>query len=317
MTAMNQVKSRSPLCLLLAGIFCASTAQAAASSLPESSIDLRNIGTNQCRDVEWRLPHVSMQVVICHLPVTAAGTISPEHPAVKVDAAELRRQALTWREKAVNEALASGIETMQLTLDALPQRSLHPDWQVFIKQGIWGCIPTTKIGNLDFRFIDPCNQNRYAADGRALDKGYPSLSIPPYVIQANQLILGRLPTSLSKPDALPEVSFTTPASSSPAEQLVRAARWGNIPRASELIKAGTGINSAIEGGKNALLEAVQMRQHEMVAFLLAQGADANSTYPDGLTALDMARIVTAPELESMLKKAGATMRQNNSHGQKQ
>lgn len=313
---MRQAESRFPVYLLLAGIFSTFTAQAAPAPLPELSIDLSSIGANQCQDVEWSLPHVTMQVVVCHLPEAARRTISAHGPYVKGDATELRRQALAWREKAVNEALASGIETMQLTLDALPQRSLHPGWQVFIKQGIWGCIPKTEISNRDFRFIDPCNQNRYTADGRALDKGYPSLSIPPYVIQAKQLILGRIPASLSKADALPELSFTTPASSLPAEQLVRAARWGNISRASELLNAGTNINATIVGGNNALLESVQMRQLEMVAFLLAQGANANSAYPDGLTALEMARIVKAPKLEAMLKKAGATMRESNAAGQK-
>ena len=48
-----------------------------------------------------------------------------------------------------------------------------------------------------------------------------------------------------------------------------------------------------------------MRQREMVAFLIAQGANVNLRYPDGLSALEISRMVKAPELEAMLLKAGA------------
>lgn len=144
---------------------------------------------------------------------------------------------------------------MQFTLDALPHRSQHADWRVLINQGVWGCKPRTEIGDREIRFIAHCNQNRYDADGLALGEGYPSLSIPPYVIQANKLILGRLPASLRKPEALPALPHPRPLH---PEQLVRAARWGDISQISKLLDAGTDINAASEGGSTALLIAVQM-----------------------------------------------------------
>lgn len=311
---MKKTENYFPFCMLLAGVLYSCAAQASPPQLPELSIDLASIGTNQCQEVAWPLQRGYLQVFICHLPAIAAGTTTAARTIFTVDVPELRRQAMMWRETRVNKELATAIQTMQFTLDALPHRSLHPDWRILINQGVFGCKLRMEIDNDDIRFVDPCNQNLYGADGRTLARGYPDLAIPPYFIEGNRLILGRMPVSLAKPEALPEVTFNVP-SSSPAEQLVRAARWGNIRRVSELLDTGTDINSAVEGGSTALLIAVQMRQTEMVEFLLAKGADTNLSYPDGLTALDMARIVKAMELEAMLLKAGSTACRNSPPGQ--
>jgi len=292
------------LFLLLAGAFSAITGQASTSQLPELTIDLAGIGTNQCRNVEWTLPHAQLQVVVCNQAGLAAHPITVTDDAVVVDASELRQQAMVWREKTVNSELANGILAMQLALDGLPQRSLPPDWRVLINHGVFGCKTTIDLSGNRIGFTDPCNQNRYTGEGRAVAAGYPSLAIPPYTVQGAHLILGRLPTDLAIPEALPDdVALST--SNSPAEQLVRAARWGKVLQAGQLIKGGVDVNALTDGGSTALLIAVQMRQGEMVAFLIDQGANVNIRYPDGLTALKISRMVKAPELEAMLLKAGA------------
>lgn len=291
------------LFLLLTGVFSAVTVQASTSQLPELTIDLAGIGTNQCRNVEWTLHHAQLQVVVCNQAGMTANSITADK-VLTVEASELRRQAMVWREQTVNSELANGILAMQLVLDKLPQRSLLPDWRVLINHGVFGCKTTIDLSDNRIGFTDPCNQNRYTGDGRALAADYPSLAIPPYAVQGAHIILGRLPTDLAIPEALPqELALST--SNSAAEQLVRAARWGQVLQADQLIKGGVDVNAVTEGGSTALLIAVQMRQLEMVAFLIAQGANVNLRYPDGLSALEISRMVKDPELEAMLLKAGA------------
>jgi hypothetical protein len=292
------------LSLLLAGVFFAVTVQASTSQLPELTIDLAGIGTNQCRNVEWALPHAQLQVVICNEAGVASYSVTAADKVLTVDASQLRQQAMVWREKTVNNELANGILAMQLALDKLPQRSLQPNWRVLINHGVFGCKTSIDLSDNGIGFTDPCNQNRYTGDGRALAPGYPSLAIPPYTVQGAHLILGRLPTELAIAEALPQ-EFSLSASNSAAEQLVRAARWGQVLQADQLIKGGVDVNAITDGGSTALLIAVQMRQQEIVAFLIAQGANVNLRYPDGLSALKISRMVKAPELEAMLLKAAA------------
>ncbi len=301
---MPKIRPRSHILFpLLAGMLCAVQVQAASPQLPELTIDLAGIGTNQCRTVEWTLPHTQLQVLVCNQAGNANDRLTGVDKAPVVNDSELRQQAVAWREKTVNSALAYGILSMQTALDKLPQRSLHPHWRVLINHGVFGCATATKVVESTIEFADPCNQNRYAADGRALDAGYPSLAIPPYTVQGAHIILGRMPANLAKPEELPAVVFDT--TDTPAEQLVRAARWGRVQQASQLVQSGVDVNATVAGGSTALLIAVQMRQPEMVAFLIGQGANVNLCYPDGLTALKISQIVKAPEIEARLLKGGA------------
>lgn len=269
---------------------------ATCDKLPELTVDLA--ATDQCREVEWKLSHTVYQVLIC--PVSSESHSQPA--ASEEDARELIRQALEWREKSVNQELANGIYTMQYHLDALPLRSLDGHWRVLINHGIWGCKLAQGSSGSKIVLADPCNQNRYGADGRAISNGIPALAIPPYVIEGNTLIIGRLPTSLTAPN-LPAPDFdNVPAD---ATQLVRAARWGDVTRADKLLAAGVDVSAVANGGETALLAAVQMRQPEMVSFLLARGADVHRIYSGGLGVLEIADIVESPEVKAMLIKAGA------------
>lgn len=300
--------------LLLVGALGSVPTRASPPQLPELRVDLTDIGAQQCREVAWSLPHSVLLVLACHIPAAATGT-TVKPASLPVNAPELRRQALAWQEMTVNPPLANAILTMQSTLDALPRRSLRPEWRILIGQGVFGCKLRVDVSDDGMRFTDPCNPNRYDADGRAMGSGYPDLAIPPYVIEDRQLILGRMPASLTIPEALPAPTFGGP--SSPSEQLLRAARWGRIDRAAELLGAGADVNATIEGGNTALLTAIQLRQQDMVEFLLAKGADVHLGYRDGTTPLDIARMVNATELEEILLRAGARAGENKALEQHQ
>lgn len=264
--------------------------------LPKLIVDLA--ATDQCREVEWTLPHTAYQLLIC--PVSSGS--QPISSISPTDSRGLIRQAVGWRERSVSQELANGIYTMQYHLDARPQRSLDGHWRVLINHGVWGCKLAQGSSDSKIVLADPCNENRYDVDGRALTSGVPALAIPPYVIEGNTLIIGRLPTSLTAPE-LPVPDFDSLSAS--ATQLVRAARWGDVTRADKLLAAGIDVNSGENGGETALLSAVQMRQSEMVAFLLVRGADVHRVYPDGMGVLEMSDIVKSPAIKAMLIKAGA------------
>ncbi|MBK7001918.1 MAG: hypothetical protein IPH35_18715 [Rhodoferax sp.] len=53
------------LFLLLAGMLCVVQVQASSSQLPELTVDLAGIARNQCRSVEWTVPHAQQDVVVC------------------------------------------------------------------------------------------------------------------------------------------------------------------------------------------------------------------------------------------------------------
>jgi hypothetical protein len=279
---------------------CASRPQ---TQLPELKIELAGIGNQQCKQIAWRLSHAVFPVVVCHVATAQTSGLAGARRNQIADPAELSRQAIAWREKAVDEELGNGIHAMLASLDALPHRSLTSEWRVFIISGVWGCKLKVEIGDGDLRFTDPCNHQQYDASGRSLGQAYPALAISPYRIDGAQIVLGRADTSVATLPPLPAVDFS-PQDSSPAEQLVRAARWGNRIRLAELLAAGIQVDSAFQG-ETALLSAVRARQAETVSWLLARGANANQRNPSGESGIDISKMVEAPEIEALLIEAGA------------
>lgn len=287
--------------VLLFSLTCAFAIHAATPDLPELIIKLADIPEGDCQQINWwRLPHAALPVAVCHLPSAVDQETTPS-----LDVSALRAQTLALRERLVNPDLAQAIFTMQTHLDAIPHRSLHPVWRVFINLGTFGCAPAIEHNETSTRYRDPCNQNGYDLNGRPLAPGYPALSIPPYVIEESRLILGRQPTTLPQQETLPPVVWEDITPETAVEQLVRAARWGRLARVSEILDRGTDLEAIAKNGNTALLTAIQARQTETVALLLSRGANPKVSYASGLTALELVRIVESVEIETLLTQAMA------------
>ena len=293
-----------PLALISVACAIPATARAAESAgLPELRVDLREIAPQQCREQKWRLAHSVQQIVVCHVSATER---PPESEIT--DARELIRRSVKLREATADEALAEGVYAMQHALDAVPHRSLDARWRVLINHGIWGCQLAPSLEGKDIVFTDPCNTYRYDAEGRPMGKGYPALAIPPYTIVTDQIVIGHLPPNAPSP-AIPLPPLDLDAQEGTAtDQLIRTARWGDTQRAAQWLTNGQDVNARAADGTTALLMAVQRRQTAMVSFLLGRNADPKMGYPNGPTPLEMAKLVDAPEIAVLLKKAGAAIK---------
>lgn len=262
-----------------------------AESLPLSSLDLQGMAANACRETTWWLAHGAAEVVVCRL--------AEARPAWHGPSPEQRRQrAMALRERYVDEALGAAVL-------AMPDGTTPSPWRVYVNHGELGCKLTWTVESGEPEAFDVCTQRRYNADGLPKVEGAAPLAVPPHVIDGDTLLLGRLPDpTASATPPLPSVDFADPALS-PVQQLVRAARWGNLARVRELLASGVDVNARAPDGSVALMAAVERRQEAMVALLLERGAEVGVAYSGNLGGVELARIMEAPAIEAMLIRAGA------------
>src|SRR5205823_4768231 len=81
---------------------------------------------------------------------------------------------------------------------------------------------------------------------------------------------------------------------------------GEVEIARLLIDKGARVDVADKSGGTALMYAADRGKAEFVRLLLAKGADVNARDKSGATALKAARAGKHPEVEAILKAAGAT-----------
>jgi uncharacterized protein len=106
------------------------------------------------------------------------------------------------------------------------------------------------------------------------------------------------------------------AQSDPSALLHSAVRSGNISQARELLEAGVSADSADPIGGTPLLIAAWSGQTEMVALLLAHGANVNAAHPEaGSTPLQYAVLTGRVEVVKVLLASGADIRKRYRYGQ--
>ncbi len=286
-------------------VLCLAPTSIAAWAGPDGAaefvVPLASIAINDCQTHDWRLAHSSQRVIICHLP--SDGPTAQQ--AASWTASDWVQRLVTWREAIVENEPAQAVYAMHTNLDSKPHRSLDVNWRVFIAHGEWGCALTHHIVESGFVFADPCNGQKYDAQGRSLSGTLEPLLMPPYAMLANDLIECRLPVSLSVASAsLPPLNLDA-AQGPMAEQLVRAASWGHRAGVERMIAAGVDVNARTAEGETALLVAVQRRQTAMVAWLLQHGADRCARYRDGTGPLELAAMVSATEIRNPLSRSAA------------
>lgn len=89
------------------------------------------------------------------------------------------------------------------------------------------------------------------------------------------------------------------------ENLLEAAKLGNLPKVKRLLDAGAEVNFKNKDGITALMVASARGHTEIVQALLAKGAEVNTQDKDGVTALMYANTVDHREVKELLIKAGA------------
>ena len=284
-------------------VFCLAQAAKAACAGPEGGaefvVKLGGIAINDCQTHDWQLAHSSHRVIICHVPPDG----HTAQLAVPQLISDLVQRLVTWREAIVENEPAQAVYAMHTNLDGKPHRSMDAQWRVFIAHGVWGCALTHHHVDGSLVFADPCNDQKYDSQGLPLSGAVASLLIPPYAMVGDDLIVGRLPVSLSVASAsLPPLNLDA-AQGSMAEQMVRAARWGHRAGVERLLAAGVDVNARSAEGETALLVAVQRRQTAMVAWLLQHGADRCARYRDGTGPLELAALVSATEIQNLLSRS--------------
>jgi ankyrin repeat protein len=89
------------------------------------------------------------------------------------------------------------------------------------------------------------------------------------------------------------------------DALMRATRRNHVPVADALIKSGANVDKRDKQGRTPIMYAVQENNKDMVALLIAGGADINLFSPDKVSAMRWARTYKRAEIEELLLKAGA------------
>ena len=88
------------------------------------------------------------------------------------------------------------------------------------------------------------------------------------------------------------------------DELIDAARKGDINRIKKLLDKGADVNAKDKDGETALMAAALRGHTEIVQFLLNKGADVNAKRNDGTTALMAAAREGHTETVRILKQAG-------------
>ncbi len=97
-------------------------------------------------------------------------------------------------------------------------------------------------------------------------------------------------------------------------ELITAAKKGNISRTSSLLSKGAYINSVNSYGTTALHSAVYYGQFEVVKLLISEGADLNPIHPKYGTPLYLAIMNDHGDIAKHLVNAGADINIPNSKG---
>ena len=97
--------------------------------------------------------------------------------------------------------------------------------------------------------------------------------------------------------------------------LIQAARQGNLARVQALLSQGANVNATDVQNTTALIYAVQGGHREIVAILREFGADINkSKQPQGLSPLMLAAALNHSEILAQIIAAGANVNQVNQDG---
>lgn len=95
------------------------------------------------------------------------------------------------------------------------------------------------------------------------------------------------------------------AADKPGEDLIKAAKKGEVPKVQALLKQGTPVDSQDGDRKTALWEATRHDKADVVALLIDAKADLNLADKDGITPLLLGAGRDDPKAALLLLKAGA------------
>ncbi len=102
---------------------------------------------------------------------------------------------------------------------------------------------------------------------------------------------------------------------SPANQeLINAAKNGNLEGVEAALNAGVDVNYADSDGYTALMWAAVYEHTEMVRLLIEQGADVNRANNNGTTALMWAAVYGHTDIVRLLIEQGAEVNRANNYG---
>jgi ankyrin repeat protein len=112
------------------------------------------------------------------------------------------------------------------------------------------------------------------------------------------------------PVVLTGVTFAGAADNDINADLIKSAFSGDLSEVERLLAAGANVNAKRDNGITALMGASIEGYQEVVAFLLAKGADVNAKvfffgHSDGATACDLASQKDHQEIVKLLVRAGA------------
>ena len=90
--------------------------------------------------------------------------------------------------------------------------------------------------------------------------------------------------------------------------VIFAARSGNLALLRERVSAGGDVNYFDSHHGSALMAAIRAVNLPTVEWLIANGADVNAEYRDGIGPLEIALYHPVPEIVGLLLQAGARVR---------
>jgi ankyrin repeat protein len=106
-------------------------------------------------------------------------------------------------------------------------------------------------------------------------------------------------------------------SATPENELIEAADQGNVPKVTELLRAGVHVNAIVNGRFNwtPLMHAAYRGHLECVQVLLDHGAEVNHACNDCFTAATLAASEGHWEIVRLLARHGANLSHKDGSGQ--
>lgn len=276
------------------------------NSARSQQVSLNNIAQGQCAMVDWQRTLLESEpVFVCRrtkaqlealaLPALPNGTLSSKQITPPMADAERASEFI-----AMSEFTSKKLG-----------RSLNPQW--FVVSGLeprFGCALTVSFRQ-NVAFKNPCHGDEWDSLGLPLvskinssqpQKTQP-LNIPPYSIDEQTLILGRLPDSsvIEYHDLLPKPLITEEMSV--AAQLSVAARWQQFSLVEAILKKHS--YESMKGDPKRpeiLINAISTQYLPLIELLLRRGLQLDEKIKYGGSANEVIKIINNPAINDLVRR---------------
>ena len=267
-------------------------------------IALPEITAGQCQEIEWRRTLTKVEpLLICRRSLVQQAHLTTSPQGVVMTQAHARTSAL----QMADSERASEFLSMDRHVNNTLGRSLGKEWFILsAMEPRFGCTITSDFDQLS-AFYNPCHGDRWDQQGNPIpdaslsDHVTQPLNVPPYSLQDDFVVLGRLPNSalIDYQDFAPDISALD---LSILEKMAQAARWQQLPLLRKLLASATPDELHDKQQRaNVLIQALSAQYMPSIQLLLEHDFNPTEQTRFGTSARTVADVLQNPAIFVLLK----------------